>query len=508
MKRILLYSVMLLLPALCRAQQPGKVTEKWFPDPDVKIDLPVFSKKSGYTTHKEMLEYIDRQAAAHPGLIAVESAGKTQKGRDIPLVTVKRDDGKQNRLRVLYFARIHGDEPAGTEALLWLIDRLANDPDANRLLDRIEFYIMPMVNADGTDKDERVTANGIDLNRDQSKLDTPEAMALHAVANRIKQDISLDIHEYQPVKSLYSDMARNIISVPWDVMFLYSSNPNTPKAIRTAVDQVFLPRLEKAMDGNGLTHHTYYTPREDSEGPIFNLGGSSPRSTSNAMALRSSISLLLEVRGIKLGRTSILRRTWTAYLAALEVAQTAFDNEDAVRKAIADAQADRSDIAVRFSSKKNDAYPLEFLDYMKNAMVTLNVRASLGTDPAPTQTRPLPDFYYVLPSEAKAAEVLAKMGIEFTPLLEPVIRTAEAYTVTKQGTEREAVGGVLPVTVSVKVEAAEVDFPAGTLVVPTSQRNFRSATVLLEPESSCGFVNFRVIASEEGKTLPVYRVNE
>lgn len=491
-------------------QQTKKVTERWFPEPQgVVIDVPGLSKKSGVTSYKEMTQYIVNLAAEHPDMISLDVMGQTQKGREIYLVTVKKNDGNADKLRIFLTGRIHGDEPSGTEALLWLTHELAKNPDVGYLLDKIDFYIMPMINVDGAEAFERRTANKIDPNRDQSKLDTPEAVAYHKAANLVKQDIAVDFHEYQPVKSLYSHLYQSsLVGVPWDIMFLYSGNPNVPAAIRNTVDDLFIPALENVMTDNGLTWYTYFSPVDDPKGLTLNIGGSSPRSTSNAMALRNSISLLMETRGIGLGSTSMLRRVWSAYLGALTVAKTAYDNEDLVRNVISEAIADRSDIAVKFSPKKIDSMPIRFLDVVKGDTINIAMRASLGNDQTVTMTRPLPDFYYVLPSEQKALDVLTNMGIETAVLDEPTTVEAQYYTVTKSVTSNEDVGGVLPVGVTTKMDSKQVTFPVGTIIVPTDQRNVRSATVLLEPESSNGFVNFRVVDSAVGQELPIYRVNK
>ena len=52
MKRILLILCLLLSGLPFYAQQTGKVTAKFFPDPQVDIDTPAFAKKHGFTTYR------------------------------------------------------------------------------------------------------------------------------------------------------------------------------------------------------------------------------------------------------------------------------------------------------------------------------------------------------------------------------------------------------------------------------------------------------------------------
>ena len=502
-KLLLLLSVSIAVAAM--GQQPLEVTEKWFPEPvGVNIETPAFDKDSGFTTYREMMRFLNERISEYPELISMEIVGKTQKGKDIPLVTVKKKEGNENKLSIFYTGRFHGNEPSGTEALLYFIRQLAEDREVNSLLDKIDFYIMPMANIDGAEKNIRYTANGIDLNRDQSKLDTPEAVAYHAGSNVAKPDVAVDFHEYQPTRTLYSELyGKGPLSVPWDIMFLYSSNPNVPMAIQNTVDKLFLPRLKQTMDNHSLTHHTYYVPSEDAKGVTYAIGGFSPRSSSSAMALKNSISLLMETR---LGKASVLRRVYSAYLAALSIARTAYENEDVVRKTIADAIADRSDIAVKFSAQKSDNYPLKFIVLDENDTITINVKASLSyLPPKVTQRVPLPKFYYILPSETRAADLLSKIGVETTILQEPKTVNVQYYTVTRITEENEAVGGVTPVSVTTEKDSKTITLPEGTIVVSTNQRYARIATVLLEPEANNGFVSFKVIDSEINRELPIFK---
>ena len=116
------------------AQQPRKVTKKWFPNPDVRIETPAFSRSYGFTTYKQMMRYIGSEAATHPQLVTVKTVGKTQRGRAIPLVVIS--DGRQDagKLRVLYTGCVHGNEHAGTEGLLWFIHQLTSDSGIRSLL--------------------------------------------------------------------------------------------------------------------------------------------------------------------------------------------------------------------------------------------------------------------------------------------------------------------------------------------------------------------------------------
>lgn len=507
MKRQILFLTLAgaLVATLSFAQQPKKVTEKFFPDPNVEMNIPIFAKKSGYTTYKEMMEFLTAQVAAHPSLLKMEIVGQTQKRRDIPLITVSLEGGANKKMRIFYIARVHGDEPAGTEGMLYLIRQLAEDESLRPLLEKADFYIMPMVNIDGAESSNRVTANGIDLNRDQSKLDSPEAVALQVTAHRVNPHVSVDFHEYQPIRSDFSVISSDILSTPWDVMFLYSSNPNVPQVLRSAVKDMFIANAAEAMDKHNLTHHTYYTSTSDFGQVQFNVGGASPRSSSNMFALKNTLSMLMETRGIKLDRVSMKRRVFTVYELAVSFATTTCDNADHLRKVLSEAMSDKGDIAVKFSSEKT-VLPFMFIDIIKNDLVTFDVQARIAENYKVTLSRPLPKAYYISANQTEAAEKLKVMGVEVETLAEDTMVDVEAFTVTSMKESGEQVGGsVYPVDVKTKVAEKSMSFPAGTYRVPANQAYVRMATILLEPESSNGFVNYRVVKVAQNEEIPIYR---
>ena len=79
------------------------------------------------------------------------------------------------------------------------------------------------------------------------------------------------------------------------------------------------------------------------------------------MALRGAISMLMEVRGVGLGRTSYKRRVYTVYKLAESFARTTFEHEDQIRKAVDESAHYNGDIAVTFRSKSASDYPLNLL---------------------------------------------------------------------------------------------------------------------------------------------------
>ena len=126
--------------------------------------LGVYHDYDGVTT--ELSDY----AAAFPGITRLESIGQSVQGRELwVLVISDNPDIEENEPEFRYISTMHGDEPIGTELILYLIDRLLNDYGSDAritdLVNETEIWLMPLMNPDGLELGTRANANGLDLNR-------------------------------------------------------------------------------------------------------------------------------------------------------------------------------------------------------------------------------------------------------------------------------------------------------------------------------------------------------
>ncbi len=506
--RKLIYLLTCLATIFAVSGQDTKAVRKtFFPRPEtLEINTPLKNKKNGYTSYKEMKSFLDKMSVENPELMSVQSVGKTQRGRDIMLVTLSLASAEdKEKMKMLYMARIHGDEPGGTEGLLHFIDQMIKRNDLQILLENIDIHIMPMVNVDGGMKMKRQTANGIDLNRDQVRLESPEAIAIRKVSNLIDPHFYVDFHEYQPLKSAYSLVSDQILTVPWDVMYLTSGNPNVSSDIRLQIDSLILPDADIILKENNYTSHTYYTPRVMPAGVTLNMGGSSPRSTSNSFALNNAYSILIEGRGIGLCNSSIKRRLNTINLLAESFARMCSQNKDSLLSVLSKAENDRKPVAVKFASQKSENVNISFINELKNRIDTIPMLISNAMDTNVISERELADCYYILPSEVYAIKTLKNLGIFYDIIEEDITLPLGVYSVKTANLESNGFKTFTPLSVAVDLSVKEVTLPIGTIKVSTSQKRFRLLSVMLEPESSNGFVNYRIIEAKEGADLPYYR---
>ncbi len=128
---------------------------------------------------------VDRILSDLPDSVLRTELGKSHEGRPIELLQL--GNGKH---RVLMWTQMHGNEPTHTTVLLNLLDRLVNhssDDFSKSLLDNLTIGMVLGLNPDGSERNIRHNAQGIDINRDALQFSTPEG--------RIFRDL---IQSYQP----------------------------------------------------------------------------------------------------------------------------------------------------------------------------------------------------------------------------------------------------------------------------------------------------------------------
>lgn len=131
----------------------------------------------------------------------VKTIGMSVKGKDIPLVTIcDPNTSIESTKRLFVICRQHGNEPASTEAMLKLIRDLTLDKSEETadLLSKVSFFIVPMMNPDGADRNDRRNANGADLNRDWLMLSQPETICAQTAIDLTVPDVIIDQHELSP----------------------------------------------------------------------------------------------------------------------------------------------------------------------------------------------------------------------------------------------------------------------------------------------------------------------
>ena len=267
--------------------------------------------------YAETLKYLDRVAAAAPGLVKIENFGKTGEGRELKIVIASKDGvfdpaaiHGSGRVILLVQNAIHAGEMDGKDACLALLRDIVINKSQIGLLDHAVFVFIPVYNIDGHERRSpynRINQNGpevmgwrgngtnLNLNRDYMKADTPEARAFLKLFHRWLPDFFVDDHVTDGADFQY-DVTYTIDAGP-DVA------PETAKWIRETVT----PELERQVDAAGhVASPTYITLMDDTD-PAQGLGfnDNPPRFSTGQMILENRPGMLVELHMLKDYKTRV-----------------------------------------------------------------------------------------------------------------------------------------------------------------------------------------------------------
>ena len=124
----------------------------------------------------------------------LENASEGRVGRDILCCVVSDPQRKGDKLLVQLQAAPHGNEQSGVDAVQKLLAQIVAGK-LDFLLERMDLVIFPQINPYGNENNVRVNEQGLDMNRDHSKLETPGVEALHRVFAALLPEVTFDMHE-------------------------------------------------------------------------------------------------------------------------------------------------------------------------------------------------------------------------------------------------------------------------------------------------------------------------
>ncbi len=130
------------------------------------------------------------------GSVAWKVEGMSAEGREIRHLTFG-----SGATKVLLWSQMHGDESTATMALVDIVRFLHEQPDhplARRIASGSTLHIIPMLNPDGAERFRRRNAQGIDVNRDARRLQTPEGKLLKRLSDELKPDFGFNLHDQGP----------------------------------------------------------------------------------------------------------------------------------------------------------------------------------------------------------------------------------------------------------------------------------------------------------------------
>ena len=502
--KYLFYTFLFVLPIYGQFNpQNDEITKKFFPDSVLDIHTPAFSKK-GFTNYDDLMVYLNKLVAEHPNEISLSFIGESQKNKKIPMVILNKNNGNE-KVKVWFQGGLHGDEPAGTETMLFLLDKLLNDPNYVYLLDKITLSIVPMANIDGYEKQDRYAANGLDLNRDQVKLMCKESNFLKKAFSDFGAEVAVDFHEYRPFRKEFNLLGTDGICSIYDAMFMYSGNLNLPQNLRDYTKNVFVGNAKKVLESNNFIFRDYIASVKQNNEVHFNQCTTEARSSTTSFALTNCISSLIEIRGVNLQKTSFKRRINTTFLIATSFLKTVYDDATVIKEVLKISNNANPENIVVVANKPQETQTIRAIDLKDNTEIALEVKVNNALKCIPVLERKRPFGYLILPEQKNLVDKLIILGLKVEELSEEKNIKVESYNITSIRINPEEEEGFNAQKVETTVSTIEKSFPKGTFIVYLNQKNAKIVNEVLEPESENGFIKFEVLKIKLNNELPIYR---
>ena len=527
------------------------------------------------STYDDVVKFMKATADASPN-IHYAVYGTTAEGREMPMAVVgtglktitPASVKATGKLRVHIQANVHAGEVEGKEACLVLLREFALGQHADWLKSMV-FLIAPIYNADGNEKfgnnrgrqngpingeGTRANAQGLNINRDYMKLDTPEARAFVKLWNDYDPQIGFDLHtsdgSYHGYYLTYSpplnpDTSPTIMKIMTDEWFpfvtqqikakhgwdtYYYGNVATPggRGSRGAREGAASPGAEpggRAAGGGAGRGRGFGGPAcvnatpDPAAGPReWRTFEHTPRFHNNYVGLRNRFGLLSEAYSYA---TFEDRIKVTNYFVE-EALNFANQHAAELKKAVADADRERIVGALEATSAAmkrggmveilmGEAEPITnpvtstVMCGRKDAVHPEQMVDMRWFEPATTET--VPAAYYVPASATKAIELLKAQGIEMHQTAGPVKGPLEAFAIATNEAAQQFEGHTMRKIGGTWQAAPDATAPAGAWEISMTQPLARLAFYLIEPGSDDGLVAWNALDDplKDAKVYPILR---
>jgi hypothetical protein len=494
------------------------------------------AERTGYkeTSHyADVISYLhDLQKAGAP--IDLQYIGTSAEGKAMPFVIASyppvhspREARRLGRPIVYVQANIHAGEVEGKEAILAILRRLSQDGPTG-LLGKIVLITTPIYNIDGNEKfgpmdvnrpeqngpemvGHRENGQGLDLNRDAIKAESPEMRAaLSHIYNPWDPDVMMDLHTTDGTRHGY------------DLTYAPPMNPNTDPGIMHFTRDVMLPSIQRELARNHLATHDYGDVSDRGGKQGFYTYGVEGRYCTHYVGLRGRISVLSEAATYitfqeRVDSTNKFVSAVLSYVAdhAGQVMKLTRD-ADARTEAWGLNPATAPALGVRFKmvSRGNEPVSLEdlapgeehpFGRPAKLHSVTMPVFVQFAT----TKTASYPAAYLIPPDATKTVELLVRHGIDVQKIDGFFDGPVSEFSISKLTQAARPFQGHRLITLDGTFSPRPAGVEAGWFVVKMSQPLGVLAFHLLEPESTDGVSAWGFLDGvTEGKPYPILKAME
>ena len=504
-----------------------------------------------YTRYDDVVAFLGRLQSLDPRLKVyavgktLENAADDRTGRDILCCVVSDPRQKGDKLLVQLQASHHGNEQSGPDALQQLLAGIAAGK-LDFLLERMDLVVFPQLNPYGNENNVRVNEQGLDMNRDHSKLEAPEVEALHRVFASLYPEVTFDMHEKGD--AYYRINVGTVTNLNIDPRIgEYSHRVILPGAFKeagaTPAHEYLIQTTMDDLPSSGAVPEGLANPSEE----IFRYSTTDINDGRNSFGIFNTFSFIQEIAGDGSIDQYRDRSRW-AFEGLMAFLKTIYANSREIKAITAQCRADLVKAAraagpgnlvhLRTIYARDPKEPvLKLKTYAKEeagvfATAVRDIKAGEPVSRADlarsgrtprvvdseirnwfprlesliTCARPLG---YIVPGKhGDVIALLLKLGVKVYGFDRGGVLAVEASQVDDiiQGTEDY----IPPQRIVVSLKPLQLPVQRGDCWVPLDQLAANLVPLLLEPQSDLGLIRFRAfnLAVEKGDVFPIYRATQ
>ncbi|MBK7500298.1 MAG: hypothetical protein IPI19_14735 [Ignavibacteriales bacterium] len=470
-------------------------------------------QKSDYkkiTSHSELSQFI-KEVDDKSDLIKSEVLTKSVEGRELFAVYFSKDGfGKdESKIKVLIFAQQHGNEQSGKEGALLLINELLK-PKNQYLFDKIDFVLVPQMNPDGSEKNQRRNGNSMDLNRNHLILTEPETIGLHKLFNKYLFEVTMDVHEYAPYGETYKEYGYRHNN---DEELGVNTNINIDEKIRTMQKKVYLPYIEKYFEDRNFSYFEY-SPGGPPEIDYIRHSTFDINDGRQSLGIQNTFSFIQEgLNGKDVFIDNIKHRAEGQMTGMLGLLEFAYNHKDEIKNLV---KTEREKLISNNVSGKVAIQLDHFSDGSKLELPLLSYYSNKDTVITVSDYRPIVKSIY---------DVVRPKGYLVPKSLKEIVDWADRHELTYSDykksdddkIEQYFISGIdsmdferdIIVNPTVEVDPIKNDLvEADYIFIPVNQLRNNMIVIALEPKSELGLVTYKQFEHllKKGEIFPILRL--
>lgn len=486
------------------------------------------AEASNYTrtsSSQEVIDFCKEVAKQSGGRIRVDHIGYSPMGKEMIVLVMGNPAPKGpeevggDKVVCYLNNNIHSGEIEGKEASLILAREIAQGKH-DKILKDVVIVLNPNHNLDGNDMlgehridsqpeprlvGSRLTSQGLNLNRDFTKLEQPETKAIMKVIKRWQPSLILDAHATD------GSRIRHAVTYHW------SYNANTDKELADFNSKVFIPAamgkgsmLDVKYGRTTRPYGNFFKPGEDWEVDDPNGGYWSktadedlPRYAFNYVGLRKMVSVLLECYSWDPYKTRVETQYACIYGTIAALSKHKDEVKNFVRK-LNEKESNREKnglngemVVLTTSRDVTEMISIDSYEYSGPWSAELDKPKTYELKHLSTFTpiteRYLPAYYFIPEGYFNVIDNLLLHDVEVSRLKGDVNVMVNEFKNFDHEIDPDFgyyEGHTRRLLTSGDWVESEKTILAGTYVVTTSQRNGMLAAVLLEPESNDGLASW------------------